>query len=78
MAIKNIASDNHVLSKNDTSKNKFDSVLELLGCIKNTNLALSITKWLAKQLSTGKEKQPWLQKKQAVSHFLLVCCCTLF
>ena len=60
VAIKNIASlsgDGHV-SKGSSPKAalttvQFSSVTDLLRRIQNVNLALSITKWLAKQLQTG-------------------------
>lgn len=57
--IKNIAlsCDNHVTSgtspKPGLTMSQFGSVTDLLRHIQDMNLALSITKWLAKQLQTG-------------------------
>ncbi|XP_064403489.1 kinetochore-associated protein 1-like isoform X2 [Halichondria panicea] len=66
LAIKNIASsscDSGVTIS--PSKTRFGSLADLLVHIKNTNLALSITKWLAKQLHTDEERVAAL--KTAVS-----------
>ncbi len=53
VAIKNIASASS-LHDNDLPKIQFSQLAELLSHIKDTNLSFQITKWLTKQLNTGK------------------------
>ena len=53
-AIKNMVSSPSGNDVNNHPKSLLASVLDLLGRIKDINFALTITKWLAKQLGSGK------------------------